>query len=87
LKETAFPAKDLKGEPDEDNPLYPSNHVHFRLKHFLDSHSGFDRDDLQGYLDRFAFLTNPPDGLLSKVDILINDIFGNPVQLRFRGKY
>jgi len=73
-----------KGLADKDNPLYPVNRVHAILKKFLYAHSGFMRDDLMGYLNLFAFVTNPPDDLLEKVDFIVNIAFRNPKLLRFR---
>ena len=73
-----------KGLADKDNPLYPVNRVHAILKKFLYAHSGFMRDDLMGYLNLFAFVTNPPDDLLEKVDLIVNIAFRNPKLFRFR---
>lgn len=69
---------------DEDNPLAPINHIHFLLKHFLRSHSSFKREDFQGYLDLFAFIINPPDNQLEKVDILLNLSLKSNDSLRYR---
>jgi hypothetical protein len=53
-------ARLLKGIPDKQNPLEPVNRACFLLKRFLSSHPGFDRDNLQGYLDLFSVIMNPP---------------------------
>ncbi|MDR1537159.1 MAG: hypothetical protein LBU32_04030, partial [Clostridiales bacterium] len=50
----------------------------------LNSHSGFKREDMQNYLNLFAFVTNPPTELLEKVELVINLEFQNPKLLRFR---
>ena len=47
LTSQSYKAKDLKGLPDSENPLDPVNRVHALLKMFLNSHSGFNRDDLK----------------------------------------
>ena len=44
----------------------------------------FNRDDLQGYLDLYAFVVNPPSDYLEKVEKLINLVFENPKSLRYR---
>ena len=41
---------------DDKNPLDPVNRMCALLKKFLGSHSGFTRDELQGYLDLFCFI-------------------------------
>lgn len=87
LKSVSYPSKQLKGLPDKENPLNPVNRAHAILKMFLNSHSSFKRDDLQGYLNLFAFVTNPPDEMLAKVEHVINLAFQNPKLLRYRDFY
>jgi hypothetical protein len=84
LKNESYSSNDLKGLPDKQNPLNPVNRAHAILKKFLNAHSSFDRDDLQSYLNLFAFVTNPPDDLLEKVEIVVKTAFENPKMLRFR---
>jgi transposase-like protein len=87
LESTVYPSKTLKGLPDNENPLNPVNCVHAILKNFLNSHSGFKRVDMQNYLNLFAFVTNQPNELLEKVELVINLGFQNPKLLRFRDFY
>jgi transposase-like protein len=87
LKSTAYSSKDLKNLPDNDNPMHPVNRVHFVLKAFLNAHTGFDRKDIQGFLNLFAFISNPPNDLLEKVEIIVNLAFQNPKLLRYRDFY
>jgi len=84
LKSVAFASKDLKGLSDKDNPMNPINRAHDILKKFLNAHSSFNRDDLQGYLNLFAFVTNPPVDLLEKVELVVKSAFENPKTLRYR---
>jgi len=78
---------DTKGLDDKENPLEPVNRTHAILKKFLNAHSGFKCEDLMGYLNLFAFVTNPPDDLLEKVDLVVNIAFQNPKLLRYRQFY
>ena len=87
LVSKVYSSKVLKGLPDKENPLYPVNHAHAILKRFLHAHSGFKRNDLQGYLDFFAFVTNPPKDMLQKVELLIKMAFEKPKLLRYREYY
>ena len=87
LKSITYASKDLKGLPDKENPMNPVNRAHAILKKFLYTHSSFDRDDLQGYLNLFAFVTNPPGNLLEKVELVIKTAFENPKSLRYRDFY
>lgn len=84
LNSVSYASKDLKGLLDNDNPLYPVNRAHAIMKMFLNSHSGFKRDDLQGYLNLFSIVTNPPDEMLEKVELVIISAFNNPKTLRYR---
>ena len=84
LDSRAYTSKDLKDLPDKDNPLNPVNRCHDILKKFLNAHSSFDRGNLQGYLNLFAFVTNPPLDLLEKVELIIKMAFENPKSLRYR---
>lgn len=87
LKSVAYASKDLKRLPDKDNPLNPVNRAHALLKKFLNSHSGFNRTDLQGYLNLFAFVINPPAIMLEKVELVVKMAFLNPKSLRYREFY
>lgn len=77
----------LKGIPDKDNPLERVNTMCFLLKRFLRSHSGFNRDSLQGYLDLFSVAVNPPTDKLEKVANLLDRAMRYPNTLRFRDFY
>jgi len=57
------------------------------LKAFLNSHRGFDRCLIQDYLNLFAFVSNPPQDMLEKVELVINLAFQNPKLLRYRSFY
>jgi hypothetical protein len=87
LRSEAYSSEDLKSLSDRDNPMNPVNRAHNILKKFLNAHSGFDRDDLQGYLNLFAFVTNPPVDLLEKVELIVKLAFQNPKLLRYRDFY
>jgi hypothetical protein len=87
LESRAYSSKDPKGLADRDNPMNPVNRSHYILKKFLNAHSSFDRDNLQGYLNLFAFVTNPPADMLEKVELVIKMAFQNPKLLRYRNFY
>ena len=87
LASQAYTADSLKGLKDSDNPLDPVNDIHDRLKKFLNAHSGFNRDNLQDYLNLFAFVRNPPYELLEKVEKVINLAFQKPKSLRYREQF
>ena len=87
LKSICYASKDMKGLADSENPLDPVNRIHFLLKMFLNAHSGFSRDDLQNYLNLYAFVINPPINHLEKVEKIINLAFENPKSLKYRDQF
>ena len=87
LKSISYASTDLKDLLDKDNPLYPVNRAHAVLKMFLNAHSGFLREHIQGYLNLFALVTNPPHEMLEKIEKVVNLAFVNPKKLRYRDFY
>lgn len=87
LTSKAFASADMKGLADSENPLDPVNRIHSLLKMFLNAHSGFSRDDLQGYLNLYAFVVNPPHEPLEKIEKLFDLAFNNPKYLRYRDQF
>ena len=87
LKSVAYDSREIKLLNDRDNPLYRVNRVHYLLKSFLYAHRSFDREKMQGYLDLFTFVMNPPTNHLEKVELLLDLAFKNPITLRYRDFY
>ncbi len=87
LNSICYAAKNLKGLADSENPLDPVNRIHCLLKMFLNAHSGFNRADLQGYLNLYAFVMNPPRDHLEKVEQIIKLVFENPKSLKYRDQF
>ena len=87
LKSQAYASKDLKGLADSENPLNPVNRIHNLLKMFLNAYSGFNRNELQGYLNLYSFVINPPADHLEKVEKIIKMVFENPKSLRYRDQF
>lgn len=87
LDEQVFSASAIKKLPSKENPLQEINKVHSRLKHFLRAHSGFNREDLQGFLDLFAYVMNPPEDRYVKVSNFLNLALTNHKILRYHDYY
>lgn len=87
LESICYASKEMKGLADSENPLDPVNRVHCLLKMFLNAHSGFNRDDLQNYLNLYSFVINPPSDHLEKVEKIINLVFQNPKSLKYRDHF
>jgi transposase-like protein len=84
LESKSYNSKELKKLKDEDNPLREINHKCFLLKKFLNSHSGFNRDDFQDYLNLFCFMMNPPVNKLEKIKILLSRAINGTENLTYR---
>lgn len=87
LNSVCYSSKELKGLADSENPLNPVNRIHCLLKMFLNAHSGFNREDLQNYLNLYSFAINPPDDHLEKVEKIIKMVFDNPKSLKYRDQF
>ena len=87
LKSEAYDSKELKRLSDKDNPLDRVNRMHFFLKSFLYAHRSFDRGKIQGFLNLFSFVMNPPANHLEKAEKVIDLAFQIPKSLRYRDFY
>ena len=87
LKSVCYSSSELKKLADSENPLNPVNRTHNLLKMFLNAHSGFSREDLQGYLNLYSFVINAPENHLKKVEKIINLVFENPKSFKYREQF
>ena len=72
LENIEYDSKEIKALPDKENPMNEINQLHNLLQKFLRAHSGFEREDLQDYLNLFALAYNAPDDMYEKIDLLLN---------------
>lgn len=87
LTEEKYNSNEVKKLEDKDNPLNPINRQCYLLQRFLNSHSGFDREDLQNYLNLFCFIQNEPHEPLEKVEKLLFSATHLTKSLTFRQFY
>ena len=74
----------LKTRTDKENPLRPINHQCDLIRQFLNTHSGFDRDNLQDYLNLYCFMNSKPRNKLEKLNILLELALNTKVTLKYR---
>lgn len=74
----------LKTKKDKDNPLRPINHQCDLIRQFLNTHSGFDREDLQNYLNLYCFMNSDHKKRLDKVNELLELSLNTQVTLKYR---
>jgi predicted RNA-binding Zn-ribbon protein involved in translation (DUF1610 family) len=87
LTDEAHNSKQLAKLSDKDNPLAAVNRLCYLVKRFLNSHSGFDRDDLDGWLNLLSVAMNPPVDKMEKAVSVLNRAMCIPKTLRFREFY
>jgi len=87
LVSETYNSKEICKLPDSKNPLRDVNRLCFLLKLFLNSHSGFDRDDLEGYLNLFWVAMNPPSTKMEKAAFVLDRAMYNPKSLTYREFY
>lgn len=87
LKSIVHSTKETKGLDDKHNPMRPINVICLALRSFLDAHSGFDRKELNDYLNLFSFITNKPKDKLLKIEYLLKLAFYTTETVRFRDYY
>jgi hypothetical protein len=84
LKSIEYDSREIKKLNDRENPLNRVNQYCRLLKQFLNAHSGFIRDDLQDYLNLFAFIMNPPNDKQEKVEKFMNRALNCRITHRYR---
>lgn len=84
LKDTSYSSADLKLMSDAENPLRPINHLIDLIRQFLNSHSGFERENLQDYLNLFCFMYCGNEDKLEKVEKLLQIALCSHATLKFR---
>lgn len=87
LTSEAYDSKVIKELSDDKNPLEPINRKCYYLKRFLNSHQGFNRDDIDDLINLFLFIDNPPHDKLEKIKDLLDGIFNTQVRLKYRDEY
>ena len=87
LTEEAHNSKLIKTLPDKENPLCEVNELCYLLELFLNSHSGFDGSRLEGYLDLFYVMMNPPNEKMEKAAYVLDRAMRFPYTLRYREYY
>ena len=57
---------------DEDNPLNPINRLHALSKRFMKSHGGYNRDNLQDWMNLIWFILSKPQNRYEKIRKFFN---------------
>ena len=84
LKEEIHTTAETKGIADDKNPMEPINEVHRYLAGFIGAHSGFSREELQGWLNLFCFYWNTCGSAFEKAQAFIELAVKKRAKLRYR---
>ena len=87
LKSEAYDSDKLKGLPDSNNPLEPINRLHDMLAKFMASHGGFDRREIQDWLNLFWFISNGPKDKYDKVLLFLKMAIQKRCMVRYRDTF
>lgn len=84
LTSEVYSTEDTKGLDDKENPLNPINNIHALAKRFMKAHGGYDRDNLQDWMNLVWFIMSKPDNRYEKIDKFINLALNSPKRVKFR---
>ena len=80
-------SREMRGLPDEENPLWRANRLCFLPGPFPDGHTGFDRANFSGWLDPFSAMVGPSENRLEKVAPVLDRATASQKTLRYRDSY
>ena len=84
LTETIHSTAETKGLSDKDNPLDPINNIHSLAKRFMKAHGGYNRDNLQDWMNLIWFILSRPDDRYEKIDRFISLALCASKKVKFR---
>lgn len=87
LKNEVYDSSKLKELPDSNNPLEPINRLHDMLTKFMANHGGFDRREIQDWLNLFWFISNGPKDKYDKVLLFLKMAIQKRCMVRYRDTF
>lgn len=84
LTEEVYDTRLTSKMDDKDNPLDPINKVHALAKRFMRAHGGYDRDNLQDWMNLIWFIFSKPENRYEKIKILLNIAIRTPIRVKYR---
>lgn len=73
-----------KGLSDTENPLDPINNIHSLIKRFMKQHGGYNRDNLQDWMNLVWFILSPPNNAYSKIEKFFRIAIITPQRVKYR---
>jgi transposase-like protein len=84
LESIVYDSKEIRKLKDKDNPLDSINEIHSLAKRFMRAHGGYDRDNLQDFMNLISFILNEPYDRYGKADLFINMALNSPIRVKYR---
>ena len=89
IRELSFTSEVYKtnitlGMKDEDNPLDPINNLHALSKRFIKAHGGYDRNNLQDWMNLVWFILSKPYNRFEKIERFISLALNSPQKVKYR---
>ena len=69
---------------DKDNPLDQINEIHSLAKRFMKAHGGYNRQNLQDFMNLISFILNEPSDRYEKIDLFIKMALNSPRRVKYR---
>ena len=79
-----YDADEIKKLDNDLDPLDPINRIHSLAKRFMRAHGGYNRDNLQDFMNLISFILNEPEDRYEKIDLFINMALSAPSRVRNR---
>lgn len=84
LTEEVYKSESTKKLDDKDNPLEPINKIHKLSKRFMKEHGGYNRDDLQDWMNLIWLILSKPDNRYEKIKKFLNIAIHTSKKVKFR---
>lgn len=84
IKDIVYESDKTHGLKDEDNPLDLINDLHDKLQRFMMAHGGYNRSNIQDWLNLFWFIMNGPKDKYDKIKKFIERAISIRKRVKFR---
>lgn len=84
LSSIVYKTKNTKNLKDSENPLDPINDIHALAKRFMKVHGGYDRDNLQDWMNLICFILSKPENRYEKIVKFIEIALDSPIRVKYR---
>lgn len=84
LTSEVYPSDVTNKRKDKDNPLNPINKIHYLIKRFMKAHGGYDRNNLQDWMNLVYFILSKPSNRFQKIEKFFEIALNSPQRVKFR---